>query len=374
MNKYPYIKHIFIKECYSHQNLRIPIFADGEKFKHLVITGKNGSGKTTVLNDLATRFAYYTSKSASLLTKVDNLISNIDLDFLNLKHPNFPSHFLFSHLTANRNLKFSEVQTPVKDEVITNSLSKGKEFTKLFKQFLVNKKVQQAFDFLEKKEILNNKPDFFDSFTDILKRIFNDNNLKLNFIQGDYEFKVQLTNGQEFTFNQFSAGFFSYINIVLDLLIRTDIIRKEKQDYTFNPPGIVLIDEPDVHLHLEMQYQILPLLIELFPNIQFIVATHSPAIISSIKGVTVFDISEQRTTGESVAGSSYSELMIKHFGLENEFSGIAEDIFTQVDNAFYEKSPSKLKQVLNENERFLTPSLKMEIESRLIILESERND
>lgn len=40
--------------------------------------------------------------------------------------------------------------------------------------------------------------------------------------------------------------------------------------------GIVLIDEVDKHLHIKLQKEILPKLFKLFPNIQFIVSSHSP--------------------------------------------------------------------------------------------------
>ena len=43
-----------------------------------------------------------------------------------------------------------------------------------------------------------------------------------------------------------------------------------------NISGIVLIDEIDKHLHIKLQKEILPLLIKMFPNIQFIVSSHSP--------------------------------------------------------------------------------------------------
>ncbi|PSR55770.1 OLD family endonuclease [Adhaeribacter arboris] len=45
----------------------------------------------------------------------------------------------------------------------------------------------------------------------------------------------------------------------------------------------VLIDEVENHLHATMQREILPNLIDAFPNIQFIVSTHSPLIIGSVK-------------------------------------------------------------------------------------------
>lgn len=40
--------------------------------------------------------------------------------------------------------------------------------------------------------------------------------------------------------------------------------------------GIVLIDEADKHLHIKLQKEILPRLFKLFPNVQFIVSSHSP--------------------------------------------------------------------------------------------------
>jgi hypothetical protein len=54
------------------------------------------------------------------------------------------------------------------------------------------------------------------------------------------------------------------------------------------PTCTVLIDEPENHLHPSMQRQILPSLIAAFPNYQFIVATHSPLIVSSEPSATVY--------------------------------------------------------------------------------------
>jgi predicted ATPase len=45
-----------------------------------------------------------------------------------------------------------------------------------------------------------------------------------------------------------------------------------------NATGIVLIDEIDKHLHIRMQKDVLPGLLKLFPNIQFIISSHSPFV------------------------------------------------------------------------------------------------
>lgn len=47
--------------------------------------------------------------------------------------------------------------------------------------------------------------------------------------------------------------------------------------------GIVLIDEVDMHLHPQWQQLVLQNLSEAFPNIQFIVTTHSPQVLSTVK-------------------------------------------------------------------------------------------
>lgn len=47
--------------------------------------------------------------------------------------------------------------------------------------------------------------------------------------------------------------------------------------------GVVLIDEVDMHLHPSWQHEVLSSLREAFPQIQFIVTTHSPQVVSSAK-------------------------------------------------------------------------------------------
>ena len=42
--------------------------------------------------------------------------------------------------------------------------------------------------------------------------------------------------------------------------------------------GIVLVDEIEKHLHITLQKEVLPALIKMFPNVQFIVSSHSPLL------------------------------------------------------------------------------------------------
>jgi hypothetical protein len=56
-------------------------------------------------------------------------------------------------------------------------------------------------------------------------------------------------------------------------------------------PGIVLIDELDIHLHPQWQRQIANGLKAAFPNIQFITASHSPQILGGLKAEEIMEAS-----------------------------------------------------------------------------------
>jgi predicted ATP-binding protein involved in virulence len=57
-------------------------------------------------------------------------------------------------------------------------------------------------------------------------------------------------------------------------------------------PGIVLIDEIEMHLHPAWQQKILKQLTDAFPNIQFICTTHSPQVLSTIRPESIRTIHE----------------------------------------------------------------------------------
>ena len=62
---------------------------------------------------------------------------------------------------------------------------------------------------------------------------------------------------------------------------------------SYDVEGVALIDELETHLHIEMQRKILPFLTSFFPNIQFIVSTHSPYVLTSISNAVIYDLEKQ---------------------------------------------------------------------------------
>lgn len=69
-----------------------------------------------------------------------------------------------------------------------------------------------------------------------------------------------------------SSGEKALVSIFVELLRQMDNLRIKINEIS----GIVLIDEIDKNLHISMQYDILPKLLNMFPNVQFLVTSHSP--------------------------------------------------------------------------------------------------
>lgn len=81
-----------------------------------------------------------------------------------------------------------------------------------------------------------------------------------------------------------SDGYKNTIGMIADIAYRMAVLNPQLLDRVLTEtPGIVLIDEVDLHLHPRWQQRILGDLQMLFPNVQFIVSTHAPLVISSVK-------------------------------------------------------------------------------------------
>lgn len=92
-------------------------------------------------------------------------------------------------------------------------------------------------------------------------------------------------DGREVRSDLLSDGYRRLVSIVVDIAFRSALLNKvmygdEAYKYTH---GTVIIDEIDEHLHPELQVRILKALHETFPNIQFIVSTHAPLVMSSVE-------------------------------------------------------------------------------------------
>lgn len=136
--------------------------------------------------------------------------------------------------------------------------------------------------------------------------------------------------------------------------------------------GIVLVDEIDLHLHPEWQRTVLPQLARTFPNIQFIVTSHSPIVVGTLQRENIW-VSEaapagvgsvlvQKSTG--VHGLSADQILLtEYFGLESSRAPEKQKRLKQIAAAAERKVPGKsdafLKSLITamEDEAVPTPEV-----------------
>ena len=109
---------------------------------------------------------------------------------------------------------------------------------------------------------------------------------------------------EELAFDQLSGGY----RIVLALA--ADLARRMAQgnphlDNPLESEAIVLIDEVDLHLHPSWQQRILDDLTRTFPNAQFIVSTHSPQVLTTVRQEHIVELYREEG-GSVVAGAPAS--------------------------------------------------------------------
>lgn len=85
---------------------------------------------------------------------------------------------------------------------------------------------------------------------------------------------------------QLSSGELDYLVTIVQIIAQQAYISAKFGggiEEAHLPSGWVFIDEVDMHLHPQWQMKIMPRLLELFPTINFVITTHSPFVLRSLK-------------------------------------------------------------------------------------------
>ena len=118
---------------------------------------------------------------------------------------------------------------------------------------------------------------------------------------GPLRFVVSVDSGskpENLTLNQLSGGYRIMLALAADLAWRMAQGNPHLED-PLASEAIVLIDEIELHLHPSWQQRVLPDLARTFPNTQFVVSTHSPQVLTSVRPDRVVEL--RRENGNIVA-------------------------------------------------------------------------
>lgn len=148
--------------------------------------------------------------------------------------------------------------------------------------------------------------------------------------------------------NQLSSGEKSLLVLVADLARRLAMANPTQQN-PLQCSAVVLIDEIDLHLHPSWQRMIIPKLMEIFSNCQFIITTHSPQILSSIEAGKVWRIENFELEAENnTYGQTSNAILADILGdreRPEEIQGKFREIYQAIDNNDFAKAKDKLSQL-----------------------------
>ena len=156
-------------------------------------------------------------------------------------------------------------------------------------------------------------------------------------------------NGEELIVNQLSDGEKCTLAMAGDLARRMAIANPTMED-PLGTEAVVLIDEIDLHLHPGWQRHIVSALAETFTNAQFLLSTHSPAILSQLKPDSIW-IMEKTESGvvanrpEDAYGQTVNRILEDVMGVPARPREI-EDELGRLYVAIEEKDMEKAKYLL----------------------------
>ncbi|ANJ12772.1 DNA replication and repair protein RecF [Lactiplantibacillus plantarum] len=262
-----------------------------------VICGTNGIGKTTILKALKALFVFsendlklkYGTENGSIkATSFKDSTRELSIKSVFPADDNRNSEFggVFKENAVkvivnpdNRSLDYHQLNTISRYPVYNSSDVNNRDFLEnnvnnTLKTWFINRIIAEKMDDgLSESEKYNIRK-MKESVSII------DSNIKYKRVDvRDLEILLN-DHGSEVFFEFESTGFKNILFIILGIIEEIEFRFKNMKIVDFN--GIILIDEVELHLHPAWQNKIIDILSEMFPNAQFIMTTHSPAVLQSL--------------------------------------------------------------------------------------------
>lgn len=170
-----------------------------------------------------------------------------------------------------------------------------------------------------------------------------------------------LSDGRKVPTDFLSDGYRRVVNIVTDIACRSSLLngRLYGLEAAKQTKGTVLIDEIDMHLHPKMQARVLRGLKNAFPNLQFIVSSHAPMVMTNVENNQqdgVFKLDYDGNTYKAVPSDPYgldataiTEDILQQPARNTEVDFQLKSLFGLIDEGRYDQARTLLRDL---KERF----------------------
>ena len=167
---------------------------------------------------------------------------------------------------------------------------------------------------------------------------------------------------------QLSSGELALISIFGEIIHQAD--NNVNNTPLENIKGIVLIDEIEEHLHITLQKEILPKMFALFPNVQFIVSSHSPflnmGLATELSGKhMIFDLDHNGISCSATKNELYEEVYNLMIGENYRFAKQCEDLTVKLESLtkplIITEGKTDIKHILKAKEKLGVTDLDFDI-------------
>jgi hypothetical protein len=333
-----FLTSLYVRDAFAVRDLEVPITNGDERRRHLILTGQSGSGKSSILQGVHRALG---ARSTASRGGAERWRTFDGASVAAEPQPVYRAEGSSSPRTPQPDGRpLVEVRGPSAAVDATNTLlafmpagrplarptgparideSRRSEGTAgLLRQYLVNLRMEQALAREDGDDRTARRIDErFQTLESHLRIVLGDDGAQLSFHRPSFDFRIVLGDGRVVGLHELADGVSSILFMWASLIIPAEAIRRAG---SVDPPGWAVIDEPELHLHVSLQRMVLPLLVTMFPNVQLIVATHSPAVVASIPNATVFDLhSRKAISSHEFAGIRYGTILTQHFGVDTDF-------------------------------------------------------
>ena len=167
---------------------------------------------------------------------------------------------------------------------------------------------------------------------------------------------------------QLSSGELALISIFGEILHQAD--NNENNMPLEKIKGIVVIDEIEKHLHITLQKEILPKMFALFPNVQFIVSSHSPflnmGLAAELSGKhMIFDLDHNGISCSATKNDLYEEVYNLMIGENNRFAKLCQDLTVKLESLtkplIITEGKTDIKHILKAKEKLGVTDLEFDV-------------
>ena len=326
---------------FEHLKMDFPKDKDPENAEIHILTGQNGTGKTTILESLTIRFDDKPGKTTninfskgknrenSFRFKIEN--SSKRNEYIINQHKEFeerePYEFAAFSYAGYRKISGVKVIGPqkIEDSPLKDSIDFNKSINpNNLIQWIVNTKTSELSN---KGRGDYEKAESYKKTLGILENVISDITNQSVLFDIDDNFDVLLEIDKlPLPFDVMPDGLKSMTLWIGDLLMRMDRIKWKDDLPIFDRNFILFLDEIEVHLHPAWQRKILPVVQKLFKNAQIFISTHSPFVVGSVDGAWVHKFKKDGAyavlDGEPVLsedGKSVRRILDEVFGINQQF-------------------------------------------------------